>query len=164
MTSYTSHSDNFEIFNSNVTSPKLVCFLISVYFTGCYLKFYLFSLYLPQLAGNIYIHAIVFGVAWAISGALSGSLVTKFSDMNVFKTIMTIEILCYTVLIFLPDVNSTIIYIVNGLFVSCIILQQTLGFVIAELRVPPQSLGAVLMICQTVGIAICCFVPFIAQM
>jgi len=89
---------------------------------------------------------------------------TKCSDMSSFKIIYVSGMLSCAIIIFLPEVNIMVIYLANCVFACSMVGWQTLGFLIAEIRVPPQSLGSIIWIGQTAGIAASCLVPFISQL
>lgn len=97
----------------------------------------MFNLYLTKLPGNKFVNSMIFGLAEALAVVFSGVLMTLLSDMAVFNVIMTSGVLSYTIFIFFPDVNAIMIYIANCLFVGGLGGMQNLGFLIAELRVPP---------------------------
>ena len=124
----------------------------------------MFNLYLTKLPGNKFVNSIIFGLAEALAVVCSGVLMNLLSDMKVFNIIMASGIFSYTIFIFFPDINAIMIYISNCLFVGSLGGMQNLGFLIAELRVPPQSLGSVNMISQTIGVGFGILVPFISQL
>ena len=119
-------------------------------------------MFLTKLSGNKFVNAAIFGGAEALSVLFSGYLMSLLSDISVFRIIFVAGMLCYLVIIFMPDVSTIVIYISNCVFVGSMGGWQNLGFLIAEMRVPPQSLGSVNMLAQTVGIGTGIFVPFIS--
>ena len=70
----------------------------------------------------------------------------------------------YFFFIFLPDLSHVIIYASNCLFVAHLGGWQNLGSLISELRVPPERLGSVNMIAQTIGVGSGMLAPFIATL
>lgn len=104
----------------------------------------------------------IFGITEAASVVLSGILMTLLADMSVFYIVYGMAVVGYVIFIFIPDANSALIYIANCVFVGSMGAWQNLGFLISELRVPPQSLGAVNMIAQTAGLSLGALVPFIS--
>lgn len=97
----------------------------------------MFNLYLTKLPGNKFVNSMMFGFAEAISVVFSGMLMTRLSDMAVYNVVITSGVLSYTIFIFFPDINIIMIYVANCLFVGGLGGHQNLGFLIAELRVPP---------------------------
>ena len=133
-----------------------------LYFTGYSFQYYIFNLYLTKLGGNKFVNSAIFGGAETLAVLFSGVLMSLLSDMSVFRIIFIACMLSYFALIFFPDVNMIVVYLSNCIFVGSMGGWQNLGFLIAELRVPPQSLGSVNMIAQTVGVGFGVFVPFIS--
>lgn len=133
-----------------------------LYFTGYAFQYYIFNLYLTKLSGNKFVNSAIFGGAESLSVIFSGMLMSRLSDMTVFRIIFLAGISSYAVFIFAPDVNIIVVYLANCFFVGSLGGWQNLGFLIAELRVPPQSLGSVNMISQTVGVGFGALVPFVS--
>ena len=144
-------------------SPIILCALISLYFTSYAVQYFMFNLYLTKLAGNMFVNAIIFGIAEAIAVLCGGILMSRVADQTVYNIIVVSGIVSYAIFIFLPDIGWPI-YIANCVLVGGLGAMQNLGFLIAELRVPPQSLGSVNMIAQTVGVGFGALVPFISQL
>ena len=124
----------------------------------------MFNLFLTKLPGNKFVNSMMFGFAEAISVVFSGVLMNMIADMAVYNIILASGMLSYVIFIVFPDINFIMIYIANCIFVGGLGGHQNLGFLIAELRVPPQSLGSVNMIAQTFGISVGVIVPFISQL
>ena len=135
---------------------------MTLYFTGYAFQYFIFNLYLTRLNGNKFVNSAIFGTSEMLSVLFSGVLMTLLADMSVFRMIFIASMLGYVVFIFFPDVNMIVVYLSNCIFVGSMGAWQNLGFLIAELRVPPQSLGSVNMIAQTAGIGFGIFVPFIS--
>ena len=154
--------DEFSATGAKQMSPVLICFLIALYFSGYTLQYYIFNLYLTELPGNKFINLAIFGITEAASVILSGFLMNLLADMKVFYITYGMAVLGYVVFIFIPDADLALIYIANCVFVGSMGAWQNLGFLIAELRVPPQSLGAVNFIAQTAGLSLGALVPFIS--
>ena len=89
-------------------------------------------------------------------------MMTRLADMCVLHILFTGCVFSYIFFIFFPDLSTVLIYVANCIFVGSMGGWQNLAFLIAELRVPPQSLGSVVMIGQTVGVGSSALVPFIA--
>ena len=113
----TAQNDDFQIQKDN-TSPALLCFLMVLYFTGYSFQYYIFNLFLTKLSGNKFVNAAIFGGAEALSVLFSGYLMALLSDISVFRIIFVAGMLCYLVLIFLPNVSTAVIYISNCVFVG----------------------------------------------
>ena len=126
-------------------SPILICALISLYFTSYAGQYFMFNLYLTKLAGNMFVNAIIFGIAESIAVLCGGLLMSRVADMTVYNIIIVTGVFSYAIFIFFPDIGWPI-YIANCVLVGGLGAMQNLGFLIAELRVPPQSLGSVNMI------------------
>ena len=144
------------------SSPAFLCFLITLYFTGYAFQYYIFNLYLTKLEGNKFVNAVIFGGAETLSVFLSGYLMSRLSDMTVFRIIFFAGVMSYSIFIFAPDLNTIMIYLANCVFVGSLGGWQNLGSLVSELRVPPQSLGSVNMIAQTAGVGLGSIVPFIS--
>ena len=99
-------------------SPGFLCFLITLYFTGYAFQYYIFNLYLTKLEGNKFVNACIFGGAETLSVFLSGFLMTKLSDMTVFRIIFAAAVMSYSIFIFIPDANTIFIYLANCVFVG----------------------------------------------
>ena len=84
------------------------------------------------------------------------------SDMTVLVKLYVLSMIGYTIFICSPDANLALTYFANCVFVGSMGGWQNLTFLIAELRVPPQSLGAVNMIAGTVSIGSATLSPFIS--
>lgn len=143
-------------------SPLLLCILVVLYFTGYALPYYIFSLYLTKLEGNKFVNSAIIGCVQAFSVSFSGMMMTRLADMCVLHILFTGCVFSYVFFIFFPDLSTVLIYVANCIFVGSMGGWQNLAFLIAELRVPPQSLGSVVMIGQTVGVGSSALVPFIA--
>ena len=127
-------------------NPAILCLLITMYFMGYSIQYYIFNLFLTKLAGNKFINSIIFGSAETLSVFFSGFLMQALSDMAVFQIIFFSGMISYVFLIFFPDLSTVLIYLSNCVFVGSMGGWQNLGSLIAELRVPPGSLGSVNMI------------------
>ena len=88
----------------------------------------------------------------------------KMSDMSVFNCIFISGMISYIVFVFIPEANPILIYVMDCFFVGSLGGWQNLAFLIAELRVPPQSLGSVNMIAGTVMLGVASIVPFVGQL
>ena len=141
----TAQNDEFQV-QKDESSPALLLILITLYMTGYSFQYFIFNLFLTKLSGNIFVNSIIFGGAEALSVLFSGMLMTLLSDMSVFRIIFVASMMSYCVFIFLPDMSTVIVYISNSIFVGSMGGWRNLGSLIAELRVPPQSLGSVNMI------------------
>lgn len=89
---------------------------------------------------------------------------TLLSDMAVYNIIITISMFSYVIFIFLPDINVIVIYMANCLFVGGLGGMQNLGFLISELRVPPNSLGSVNMFSFSAAVGFGFITPFVSQL
>ena len=103
---------------SEGTSPGMLCFLMTLYFTAYALQFYVFNLFLTKLPGNKFVNSCIFGSAEITSVFLSGWLMKRLSDMTVFKLIFVTGMLSYMIFIFFPDVHIGVIYLANSAFVG----------------------------------------------
>ena len=97
----------------------------------------MFNLFLTKLPGNKFVNSMMFGFAEAISVVFSGVLMTMIADMAIYNIILVSGMISYVIFIVFPDINVIVIYIMNCLFVGGLGGHQNLGFLIAELRVPP---------------------------
>ena len=66
-------------------------------------------------------------------------------DTSVFTIVFVMCMVSYAVFIFVEVPSDMLIYAANCVFVGSMGAWQNVGFLIAELRVPPQSLGSVNM-------------------
>ena len=137
---------------------------MSIFYTSYALQYFMFNLYLTKLPGNKFVNSMIFATGEALIVLFSGYLMTLLSDMAIYNVIMASGIFSYTILIFFPDVNNIMIYITNCLLIGGLGGMQNLGSLIAELRVPPQSLGSVNLISQTVGAAFGSLAPFLSHL
>ena len=99
-----------------------------------------------------------------ISVSSIGILMQKMRDTTVFQLIFFSGMVSYFFFIFFPDLSPVIIYASNCLFVAHLGGWQNLGSLISELRVPPERLGSVNMIAQTIGVGSGMLAPFIATL
>ena len=106
----------------------------------------MFNLFLPKLPGNKFVNSMMFGIAEALAVVFSGILMSKISDTAVYNLVIASGVIAYLIFIVFPDINTIMIYVANCIFVGGLGGMQNLGFLISELRVPPQSLGSVNMI------------------
>ena len=109
-------------------------------------QYYSYNLFLTKLGGNKFINCIIFGGAEIIIVFIAGYIMSKLRDMTLFKIIFVTGALCYAFFIVNPDWNTIMIYMANCIFIGSLGAWANLAPLIAELRVPPQSLGSVNMI------------------
>ena len=139
----------------------MIIILLTVFFAGYVIQYYITSLYLGNLPGNKFVNGIMFGVSEACSVILSGQMMKMMSDMSVFNIIFAFGIIAYIIYIFFGEIG-------NLCYLGIILLVQSLGgwqniyFLVAELRVPPQSLGSVNMIAVNVALSLGLVCPYIA--
>ena len=99
-------------------NPIILCLLITLYFIGYAIQYYIFNLFLTKLAGNKFINSCIFGSAETLSVFLSGFLMQALSDVAVFQIIFFSGMLSYVFLIFFPDLSTVLIYLSNCVFVG----------------------------------------------
>ena len=68
-------------------SPALLTTLISLQMMGFSIQFYVFTLFITQLNGNKFVNSIIFGLRRAIAIFIFGAIMSKMSDMAVFKIV-----------------------------------------------------------------------------
>ena len=67
-------------------------------------------------------------------------------DTTVFYLVFVCCMASYSIFIFAQEPSDILIYIANSIFVGSMGAWQNVGFLMAELRVPPESLGSTNMI------------------
>ena len=144
--------------------PAILTLLIVLYWIGYAAQYYIFNLFLTELSGNKFVNSVIFGGVMIISVCSFGILMEKMRDTTVFQLIFFSGMLSYFFFIFFPDLSHVIIYASNCLFVAHLGGWQNLGSLISELRVPPERLGSVNMIAQTIGVGSGLISPFIATL
>ena len=138
--------------------------LIALFFSADQLQYFVFSLVITRLPGNKFVNSMIFGAAESVSVFLSGILMSHIRDTTVFFIVFVMCMASYGVFIFVEAPSDILIYIANCFFVGSMGAWQNVGFLIAELRVPPQSLGSVNMFGQVAGTGISAVAPIIATL
>ena len=76
----------------------------------------------------------------------SGILMKRLKDTHVFYIVFACCMASYSIFIFVSEPSDILIYIANSVFVGSMGAWQNVGFLMAEYRVPPKSLGSSNMI------------------
>ena len=117
-----------------------------MFFTADQLQYYIFSLVITRLPGNKFVNSCIFGGAESIAVLASGILLKHFKDMHVFYIVFLFCMASYVIFIFVAEPSDILIYFAVSIFVGSMGAWQNAGFLMAEFRVPPQSLGSTNMI------------------
>ena len=103
---------------------------------------------------------IVIGAGETFAGILSGFLLSRFKDTHVFFLAAAINGTFMTLFYYMPEGFPQ--YVCLFLAVSGIAAKFNTVYVLAELRIPPENIGAALVMMNTIAIICSAVSPFLS--
>lgn len=111
------------------------------------------------IGGNIFVNAIILGSAESVGGVLSGYFLGRFPDARVFQALCicagAFNLLFYA----FPEGYGR--YVCFFVSTFGIVGQFNSITIVAEMRIPPENLGAAMVIIITVGTVVSASCAFI---
>ena len=157
------NDDNFVRQEKKEMSFKVLFAMLAVLPIVYLVSFYIVTFMVTHFPGNKYYNGILLGVAELISMPLSGYTLGKISDRRAYQIFATVALCSTTVLASFPSVGIHSYLSLCGVVIG---LGGMLNaqFILIEFRVPPQKLGSVLFIVQTLANGSSFFTPTIVTL
>ena len=133
--------------------------IMSLMTSSISIQYYAVYYLAADIGGNLFTNLILLSIGASISGIVSGYLINVYSDVRVFQSFA----LC-------TGIFNMLFYFVTGSIFKyiCFIMtafgaaaQYCVIFIIIELRIPPENIGAAIAIVLTIGNVAASLSPFV---
>ena len=153
---------SFSAISSQTTSISGQIVLLCGIFSLVQIQYFGLYFLTTVIGGNIFVNAIILGSAESIAGVLSGYLLGRFPDGKVFQALCLQA--CFFNLLFYAVPEGYMRYFCFFMSTFGIVGQFNSITIVAEMRIPPENLGAAMVIIITVGTVVSASCAFITQL
>ena len=140
------------------TQLHMLCLFFFIFQMG-YICYYLLGI----LKGSKTTLNIVTGLGESSGMIVTGILLSNFKDKNIVFILIILNAIMMSLIYFIGQTNPIVNYISLFFCINTVAGAFNVSFVMAELRTPPQILGAFIEISVSVGTMSCLVVHFILQ-
>ena len=141
---------------SSVASQLIIISLIMSSIEIQYFSVYYLA---ADIGGNLFTNVILLSIGASVSGVVSGYLINVYSDVRVFQSFALCTGIFNLIFYFVSDAILKYICFILTAFGAA--AQFCVIFIIVELRIPPENIGAAIAIVLTIGNVAAAISPFV---